>query len=74
MAANPKVNVRPASSVAVQWRKSSYSGDNGNCVELSAVSPGSIAIRDSKAPAHHVLIFSSAQLADLLIRVRADEV
>ncbi|MGW3566981.1 DUF397 domain-containing protein [Streptomyces sp. NPDC000941] len=31
------------------WRKSSYSGGNDDCVEL-AVTPGQIAIRDSKRP------------------------
>ena len=31
------------------WRKSSYSGDYGNCVEVASV-PGGAAVRDSKAP------------------------
>ncbi|HCT75417.1 MAG TPA: DUF397 domain-containing protein [Micromonosporaceae bacterium] len=29
------------------WRKSSYSGDEGNCVEI-AVTPSAVAVRDSK--------------------------
>lgn len=32
-----------------KWRKSSYSGDWGNCVEVAGV-PGGAAVRDSKAP------------------------
>lgn len=31
-----------------QWRKSSYSGNNGNCVEVATNLPHLVAIRDSK--------------------------
>ena len=31
-----------------QWRKSSYSGNSGNCVEVATNLPGLVAIRDSK--------------------------
>lgn len=31
-----------------QWRKSSYSGNNGNCVEVATNLPDLVAIRDSK--------------------------
>ena len=33
-----------------EWRKSSYSGQSGNCVEVARNLPGLVAIRDSKAP------------------------
>ncbi len=40
---------------AIQWRKSSYSGDQGgNCVEI-AESTASVAVRDSKNPAGPIL-------------------
>ncbi|HEY1915262.1 MAG TPA: DUF397 domain-containing protein [Streptosporangiaceae bacterium] len=32
------------------WRKSTYSGQNGNCVEVARNLPGLVAIRDSKHP------------------------
>lgn len=35
----------------VQWRKSSFSGENGNgagCIELAHLPDGGVAIRDSK--------------------------
>ena len=32
------------------WRKSTYSGQNGNCVEVAGLGPA-IAVRDSKDPA-----------------------
>jgi len=30
------------------WRKSSYSSQSGNCVEVATNLPGAVAIRDSK--------------------------
>ena len=57
----------------VQWRKSSYSGDNGNCVELAVVAADRVAMRDSKAPDAGMLVFSRADLGDLLSGVRAGE-
>jgi Domain of unknown function (DUF397) len=40
-----------------QWRKSSYSGNTGNCVEIADLGD-SIAARDSKDPHGPVLIFA----------------
>ncbi|AZP17401.1 DUF397 domain-containing protein [Streptomyces aquilus] len=43
-----------------EWRKSSYSGDQGgNCVEVSDT-PALIAIRDSKNPAGPILTIDPA--------------
>jgi len=36
---------RPSS---LEWRKSSYSGSDGGCIEVAGDRPGFIAIRDSK--------------------------
>lgn len=38
-------------SSRVAWRTSSYSGANGDCVEVGRPAPGVIAVRDSKDPA-----------------------
>jgi hypothetical protein len=43
------------------WRKSSYSGSGDNCVEVGR----SIGIRDSKAPATHIPVSSTARSAFL---------
>jgi hypothetical protein len=31
-----------------EWRKSSYSSQSGNCVEIAINMPGMVAVRDSK--------------------------
>jgi hypothetical protein len=41
----------------LEWRKSSYTGDNGNCVEVAWPSPAGMAVRDSKQPAGAILAF-----------------
>ena len=33
-----------------EWRKSSYSSQDGNCVEVARNLPGLVAVRDSKEP------------------------
>ena len=33
-----------------EWRKSSYSSQSGNCVEVAHNLPGPVAVRDSKEP------------------------
>ncbi len=42
-----------------QWRKSSYSSGNGQCVDVAQM-PEAIAVRDSKDPAGPKLIFTLA--------------
>lgn len=34
---------------ALEWRKSSFSAVNGNCVEVAFRADGDVAVRDSKA-------------------------
>ncbi|MEV0427271.1 DUF397 domain-containing protein [Micromonospora sp. NPDC050495] len=44
------------------WRKSSHSGDEGACVEMSRLARA-VAVRDSKDPAGPVLVFPPAAWA-----------
>jgi hypothetical protein len=41
-----------------EWRKSSYSSQDGNCVEVARNLPGLVAVRDSKAPDSAKLLVS----------------
>lgn len=57
-----------------QWRKSHYSGFQGNCVELAAVgsSDGArVAVRNSRFPDDPVLLLTRAELGSLLDEVKA---
>ena len=40
------------------WHKSSYSGTQGNCVEVARNLPGIVVVRDSKAPNGARLVFT----------------
>ena len=54
------------------WRKSSYSINSANCVELADSGPA-ILMRDSKYPALGHLAFSRAELAALVDAAKAGE-
>jgi hypothetical protein len=45
------------------WRKSSYSNNGGNCVEVQALGHAALAVRDSKDPAGPSLYFTPADWA-----------
>ena len=49
----------------LHWRKSTYSSDGSNCVEI-ATTPTSTAVRDSKDPTRAVLTFPTAAFAAFL--------
>jgi hypothetical protein len=49
------------SQSSLVWKKSSYSGANGNCVEVARIPAGGFAARDSKLAADSpVLSFGTA--------------
>jgi hypothetical protein len=52
-----------------RWRKSSYSGNDANCVELAWL-PAGAGIRDSKAPEAGALTVSPTAYATLLTRIK----
>ncbi len=54
-----------------QWRKSSYSGQSGNCVEVARNLPGLVAVRDSKSPGGPKLLVCPAAWGAFLLALRA---
>lgn len=53
------------------WRKSSRSGQGGQCVELAQNVPGVGAVRDSKNPDQAALMFTPDQLRGFLTTVKS---
>lgn len=63
----------PYSAGSPAWRKSSYSGYNGDCVEVAVLGPGQVGVRDSKAHGSGpILWLSNAQWSAFLAAVRAE--
>ncbi|WP_433498222.1 DUF397 domain-containing protein [Sphaerimonospora sp. CA-214678] len=57
-----------------QWRKSSYSGDNGGqCVEVAGNLPGVVAVRDSKDPGGPALVFTPDEWRAFISGVKAGD-
>ncbi|WP_231158140.1 DUF397 domain-containing protein [Streptomyces sp. CNZ748] len=51
----------------INWRKSSYSGDQGgNCVEVAAIHSTTVAVRDSKNPRGPMLTLRPGAFAAFL--------
>jgi hypothetical protein len=55
------------------WRKSSRSGNSGNCVEVARNLPGAVAVRDSKDRGGPVLVVTPAQWRTLTAGIKAGE-
>jgi hypothetical protein len=55
------------------WRKSSYSGSQGNCVEFAPFGEELVAARNSRDPEGAVLFFDRAELGAFLTGVKNGE-
>lgn len=53
------------------WRKSSYSGDGNNCVELATLLPAGVGVRDSKSPENGALLLQPSAWRALVGDVKA---
>ena len=67
-----KPNTQPASA-SLEWGKSSYSGNNGDCVEVAVLRAGGRAFRDSKDPSGPIVTLSDSGFAAFLAAVGAGE-
>jgi hypothetical protein len=55
------------------WRRSSYSGDHGgDCVEVSDGIPGTVPVRDSKAPDGPALLVPARSWTAFVSALKAD--
>jgi hypothetical protein len=54
-----------------EWRKSSFSGQSGNCVEVAVGLPRLVAVRDSKEPGGARLVVSREAWQVFIGKVRA---
>ncbi|KOV11452.1 hypothetical protein ADK60_35410 [Streptomyces sp. XY431] len=58
---------------SVSWRKSSYSDNGGECVEVAPDVPGLVPVRDSKDPSGPVLPFPADAWNAFVAAVQAGE-
>jgi hypothetical protein len=59
--------------IVTPYRKSSYSGQEGNCIEVAATATGGKAVRDSKDPSGPSLYFTPTEWAAFLAGTRNGE-
>ncbi|WP_030418163.1 DUF397 domain-containing protein [Streptomyces sp. NRRL F-5065] len=61
----------PNAAVLKNWRKSSYSNDQGgSCIEVLDAYPTGVPVRDSKVPQGPALVFPSAGWASFVTAVK----
>ena len=63
------MGVESEDHLPIDWRKSRFSADQGNCIEIAALT-AAILVRDSKDISGPVLAMSPAQWTDFLQHVR----
>ncbi len=68
-----KPHIESASVLPLEWVKSSFSGNNGNCVEIAALPDGGRAIRDSKNPHGPALVFTTDEFTAFVRGAAAGE-
>lgn len=54
--------VQASSLAGVEWIKSGRSNQSGNCVEVAALSDGSVAVRNSRHPDGPALVYTRAEI------------
>lgn len=57
---------------ATEWRKSSFSGKESNCVEFRRI-PGGVEVRNSKRPTEGTIQYTDAEWRAFVAGVKAGE-
>ena len=57
----------------IHWRTSSFSGNNGTCVEVAALLDGHIAVRNSTHPNGAAILFTRAEMNHWINDIKAGE-
>jgi hypothetical protein len=65
--------VAASDSSITLWRTSSFSGNNGTCVEVAALPDGHIAVRNSNQPDQGIVLFTRAEMEAWIHGVKAGE-
>jgi hypothetical protein len=65
--------VTPSDSFVTLWRTSSFSGNNGTCVEVAVLPSGYIAVRNSNDPDEGIILFTRAEMNAWIRGVKAGE-
>jgi Domain of unknown function (DUF397) len=55
------------------WRKATMSTNNGACVEVASVAGEAVAVRDSKDPGGHVLVYTLSEWSAFINGARNGE-
>ena len=55
------------------WRTSSFSGNNGTCVQIATLPDGRIAVRNSNHPEDAVVLFTRAEINAWINRIKTGE-
>ncbi|MGH3780912.1 MAG: DUF397 domain-containing protein [Pseudonocardiaceae bacterium] len=58
---------------ATPWRISSFSGNNGTCVQVATLPDGRIAVRNSNRPDDGIVLFTPAEMTAWIHGVKAGE-
>ena len=63
----------PLQLAAAPWRISSFSGNNGTCVQVATLPDGHIAVRNSNRPDDGVVLFTASEMTAWIHGVKAGE-
>jgi Domain of unknown function (DUF397) len=56
-----------------RWRTSSFSGNNGTCVEIAALPDGRIAVRNSNYPHDGAILVTRTEISSWINRIKTGE-